>query len=115
LRGSFCGVADPDLDQPVQDSGYDLYSRVLQARADARVSQPLGDESAMDLLAMRDHVLGLEAELVNARAEAAHWRAMAHAARKELGDTVALRALRSVRLARRYKASFDAHRAAQLR
>jgi hypothetical protein len=78
------------------------YGDVMAARRDAHVSQPLGDESELDMLAMRDHVLGLEAELVNAREEAAHWHAVAMALRKELGTTATVRALRGLRMARRY-------------
>jgi hypothetical protein len=78
------------------------YGDVMSARRNAHISQPLGDESALDLLAMRDHILGLEAELVNAREEAAHWHGIAMALRKELGTSATVRALRGLRMARKY-------------
>jgi hypothetical protein len=88
------------------------YSDVLAARDQAQISQSLGDESALDLLAMRDHVLGLEAELTNARAEAAHARRVADALREELRQTTAARVLRALRMVRRYQVGYAERRAA---
>ncbi len=87
------------------------YGDVLAARERAHISQPLGDEGPLDLLALRDHVIGLEAELANARAEAAHARSAAAALRLELGRTLPVRLLRGARFARRVQLAVVRRRA----
>lgn len=87
------------------DEPDERYSDVLAARQRVQASQPLGDESAMDLLALRDHVVGLEAELVNARGEAAHWQEIAEALRAELRGQLSRKALRAANLVTRTAAA----------
>lgn len=100
------GTGNERIASPARGQGADeLYADVLAARERVQASQPLGDESAMDLLAMRDHVLGLEAELVNARKESAHWQEIAEALRIELRHQLSRKSLRAANLVSRTAAS----------
>ncbi len=93
----------------------ELYGDVVAARDAAHVTLPLGDGSPLDELVIRDHVIGLEAELANARAEAAHARKAAEALRRELGQTLPVRVLRGLRMARRVQLAVARRRAARTR